>query len=145
MEFNVNLDPVTKLDPSPDLTDLDIWVLFTDGASSQSGCEAGIIVINPKGVKCSHCFRFKFRATNNKAEYEALLAGMRVAEALGADFLLVKSDSQLVVNHVLGLYKAKGDNMVVYLAKVREAMMKDGIGTPKEKSPGRCSGQDRSR
>ncbi|KAK4845460.1 hypothetical protein QYF36_005345 [Acer negundo] len=76
-------------------------------------------------VSCAftnHCFKFGFKATNNEAEYEALLAGMGVAEALGADFLLVKSDSQLVVNQ-----------------------HKDGTDTPREKSPGRCSSHDRSR
>ena len=80
------------------------WVLYTDGALSQSGCRAGIILTDPEGVECSLCFRFELRATNNEAEYEALLAGMGVAEALKVDFLLVKSDSQLVVNQVLGLY-----------------------------------------
>ena len=47
---------------------------------------------------------------------------MGVAETLGADFLIVKSDSQLVVNQVSGVYEAKGDNMAAYLAKVREAV-----------------------
>ena len=81
-------------------------------------------MIDLKGVECIHCFRFEFKATNNEAEYEALPARMGVAEALEADFLLTKSDSQLVVNQVLGVYQAKGDNMVAYLAKVREAMKK---------------------
>ncbi|KAK4840131.1 hypothetical protein QYF36_000495 [Acer negundo] len=109
-KFNVNSDPDTRPDLNPDQTNLNwpednkTWTLYTDGASSQSGYGAGIVVIELEGVECSHCFRFEFRATNNEAEYEALLAGMGVAEALGADFLLVKSDSQLIVNHVLGLY-----------------------------------------
>ena len=41
-----------------------------------------------------------------------------------AEYLLIKSDSQLVVNQVTGLYQAKGDNMVAYLAKVQEAIKK---------------------
>ena len=44
--------------------------------------------------------------------------GMKVAEELGADFLLVRSDSQLVINQVSGVYQAKGDNMLAYLKKV---------------------------
>ncbi|KAI9153391.1 hypothetical protein LWI28_010675 [Acer negundo] len=59
-------------------------------------------MINPEEVECSHSFRFGFRVTNNEAEYEALLVGMGVVEALGVDFLLVKSDSQLVVNQGVG-------------------------------------------
>ena len=49
---------------------------------------------------------------------------MRVAGALEAEYLQIKSDSQLVVNQVTGLYQAKGDNMVAYLAKVQEIMKK---------------------
>ena len=104
--------------------DYKVWILYIDGASNQSRCGAGIVLTNPKGVECNHCFRFEFRATNNEAEYEALLAGMGVAEALKVDFLLVKSDSQLVVNQVSGIYQAKGDNMIAYLDKTREAMTK---------------------
>ena len=55
-------------------------------------------------------------------EYEALLAGMKVAKELDADLLLVMSDLQLVINQVSGQYQAKGENMVAYLEKVREAM-----------------------
>ncbi|KAI9180541.1 hypothetical protein LWI28_005866 [Acer negundo] len=65
---------------------------------------------------------FEFRATNNEAKYEALLAEMKVAEELGADFLLVKSDSKLVVNQVSRLYHANGDNMISYLKQVQKAI-----------------------
>ncbi|KAI9156470.1 hypothetical protein LWI28_007262 [Acer negundo] len=118
IEFSANPDLITNPDPSQNQTDLNwpkdnkTWILYTNGASSQSGCRAETVVIDPERVECSHCFRFGFRATNNKTEYEALLARIGVAKALGADFLLVKSDSQLVVNQVLGLYQAKCDNMV---------------------------------
>ncbi|KAI9154077.1 hypothetical protein LWI28_020635 [Acer negundo] len=47
---------------------------------------------------------------------------MKVVEELGADFLLVMSDSQLVTNQISGSYQDKGDNMVAYLARVWEAM-----------------------
>ena len=103
-----DLDPANPKWPKDSKT----WVLYTDGASSQSGYRSGIILTDPGGVECSHCFRFKFRAINNEAEYDALIARMGVAESLEADFLIVKSDSQLVVNQVSGLYQAKGDNMV---------------------------------
>ena len=93
------------------------WVLYTVGTSSQSKYGARIILTDPKGVKCSHCFRFEFRAINNETEYETLLVGKGVAEALVAYFLILKSDCQLVVNQVSGLYQAKSDNMAAYLAK----------------------------
>ena len=73
-------------------------MLFIDKASNKHGCGAGIILIDPEGIESSHCLRFKFRVTNNEAEYEALLAGLKVAKELGAQFLPIKSDSQLIVN-----------------------------------------------
>ncbi|KAK0572379.1 hypothetical protein LWI29_030748 [Acer saccharum] len=71
---------------------------------------------------------------------------MKVAEELGVDFLLVKSDSQLVINQLFGVYQAKGDNMVAYLKKVQEVaarfkgMKMEQI--PREESSSRCPGQD---
>ena len=99
MEFSTTSYPDTTANPDPDPTNPDwlegskTWVLYRDGASNQSGCGAGVIVIDPEGIECSHCFRFEFKATNNEVEYEALIAGIGVAEALMADFLLIKSDS----------------------------------------------------
>ena len=104
VEFGPILDQSVLADPDPDQTDPGwpedsrIWVLYTDGALNQSGCGAGVTLINPVGVEVSHCFRFGFRATNNEVEYEALLAGMKVVGTLGAEYLQIKSDSLLVVN-----------------------------------------------
>ena len=60
------------------------WKVFVDSASSALGASAGIVIINPEGIKLEHSFRLGFRASNNEAEYEALLAGLRVALDLGA-------------------------------------------------------------
>ncbi|KAK1592620.1 hypothetical protein Q3G72_027763 [Acer saccharum] len=100
-----NPDTTAILSPDPEFlrwpTDCKAWILYTDGASNQTGCRAGIVLTDPEGIECSHCFRFKFKATNNEVEYEALLAGMKVVEELGADFLLDRSDSQLVITKYL--------------------------------------------
>src|SRR5206468_1479678 len=63
---------------------------------------------------------FKFAVTNNKAEYEALLAGLKLALKARVASVRVFSDSQLIVNHVNGDYEAKGTNMIKYLKKVKE-------------------------
>ena len=60
-----------------------------------------------------------FKATNNKAEYEALLVGLRVTTEMRVDFLDAFSDSQLVVNQVQGDYLAKDTRMVAYLDEVK--------------------------
>ena len=56
-----------------------------------------------------------FPATNNEAEYEAILMGLRVEKALGIKNLLLQSDSKLVVGQIKENYKAKEERMQKYL------------------------------
>ncbi|GJV08823.1 reverse transcriptase domain-containing protein [Tanacetum coccineum] len=63
--------------------------------------------------------RFRFEATNNEAEYEALIAGLRIAEQMGVKNLQANVDSRLVANQVNGSYVAKESGMVQYLEKVK--------------------------
>ncbi|GKD21632.1 reverse transcriptase domain-containing protein [Tanacetum coccineum] len=61
------------------------WTLFTDGSSCIDGSGAGLILTNPEGVEFTYAMRFRFEATNNEAEYEALIAGLRIAEQLSCN------------------------------------------------------------
>ncbi|GJW58008.1 reverse transcriptase domain-containing protein [Tanacetum coccineum] len=61
----------------------DPWTLFTDRSSCIDGSGAGLIITNPKGMEFTYALRFKFSSTNNEAEYEALIAGLRIAEQMG--------------------------------------------------------------
>ncbi|GKD47564.1 reverse transcriptase domain-containing protein, partial [Tanacetum coccineum] len=70
-------------------------------------------------MEFTYALRFEFTATNNEAEYEALLAGLRIAARMGVRNLEANVDSRLVANHVLGEYVAKEDNMVQYLDKTK--------------------------
>nr|GFC71581.1 reverse transcriptase domain-containing protein [Tanacetum cinerariifolium] len=63
--------------------------------------------------------RFQFTSSNNEAEYEALVAGLRIAAQMGVKNVHVSVDSKLVANQVLGTYVAKEDNMVKYLEIVK--------------------------
>ena len=78
-----------------------------DGASSALGVAAEIIVVTLEGIKLEHSFRLSFKASNNEAEYEALLAKLRVVLDLGAKEVEVYSVSRVVVNQVQGRFKAK--------------------------------------
>nr|GEW48269.1 reverse transcriptase domain-containing protein [Tanacetum cinerariifolium] len=60
----------------------DPWTLFTDGSSCIDGFGAGRILTNPEGAKFTYALRFRFDATNNEAKYEALIAGLRIAEKI---------------------------------------------------------------
>ncbi|GKA37650.1 reverse transcriptase domain-containing protein [Tanacetum coccineum] len=58
-------------------------ILFTDGSSCTDGSGAGLILTNLEGMEFTYALRFRFDATNNEAEYEALIAGLRIAEQMG--------------------------------------------------------------
>ncbi|GKA93786.1 reverse transcriptase domain-containing protein [Tanacetum coccineum] len=68
-------------------------------------------------MEFTYALHFEFTATNNEAEYEALIAGRRIAARMGVRNLEANVDSRLVANHVLGEYVAKEDNMIQYLDK----------------------------
>nr|GFB75432.1 reverse transcriptase domain-containing protein [Tanacetum cinerariifolium] len=91
------------------------WTLFTDGSSCIDGSGAGLILTNPDGVEFTYALRFQFAASNNEAEYEALIAGLRIATQMGVKNIQANVDSKLVANQVLGTYVAKEDNMIKYL------------------------------
>ncbi|KAL5582796.1 hypothetical protein UlMin_015238 [Ulmus minor] len=79
-------------------------------------------LVPPEKVRLSCALRFRFKATNNQAEYEALLAGLRLAKEVSARHLLIYSDSQLIVNQVNSEYQAKGEKMASYLEKAKELL-----------------------
>ncbi|MCI78488.1 gag-pol polyprotein, partial [Trifolium medium] len=73
-----------------------------DGASNLRGSGAGVVLEGPDGVLIEQSLKFEFRASNNQAEYEALIAGIRLAIEMGLKELRAKSDSQLVTSQVAG-------------------------------------------
>ncbi|GJW21957.1 reverse transcriptase domain-containing protein [Tanacetum coccineum] len=95
------------------------WILFTDGSSCTDGSRAGLILTNPEGMEFTYALIFRFDATNNEAEYEALIAGLMIAEQIGVKNLQANVDSCLVANQVNGTYVAKEVDMIRYLEKVR--------------------------
>ncbi|GJZ73925.1 reverse transcriptase domain-containing protein, partial [Tanacetum coccineum] len=80
------------------------WILFTDRSSCTDGSGARLILINPEGIEFTYTLTFKFDATNNEAEYEALIAGLRIAEQIGVKNLQANVDSRLVANQLNGTF-----------------------------------------
>jgi len=89
-----------------------------DEFSNQQGNGAGIILEGPNRLFIEKALTFAFKASNNQAEYEALVVGMLLAKELGAQSLLVKSDSLLVTGQVTSEYHAKDPQMASYLRYV---------------------------
>ncbi|GKD60239.1 reverse transcriptase domain-containing protein [Tanacetum coccineum] len=97
----------------------DPWKLFTDGSSCIDGFEAKLILTDLEGTEYTYALRFRFDATNNEAEYAALIAGLRIREQMGVKNLQTHVDSRLVVNQINGSYIAKEPGMIQYLEKVK--------------------------
>ncbi|XP_022157610.1 uncharacterized protein LOC111024267 [Momordica charantia] len=113
-------DFIAELTPPSLPADSDLpWTIYVDGSSNEKGCGAGILLLAPDGMRFEYALRFNFWTSNNEAEYETLLAGLRVAKGLGATHIKVFNDSQLVVNQIKEEYKAKDSRMEKYLSKVR--------------------------
>ena len=74
------------------------WTLYVDSAYNDIGSKAGMMLISPEGHKIHCSIRFGFNASNNEAEYEALIVGLRLVRELQVHNMKIFSDSQLVVN-----------------------------------------------
>ena len=86
----------------PDKDDFEkpIWILHVDGSSTKGGSGAGLVLTGSHGVKILYALKFRFEASNNEAEYEALIAGIRLAKDIGAEKLEVFSNSMLIVQQL---------------------------------------------
>ncbi|KAJ0947497.1 putative ribonuclease H [Helianthus annuus] len=98
----------------------DPWILHTDGSSNVKGTGLGILLKSPQGDIIPHSIACEFQATNNEAEYEALVAGLQIAKDMGVKYLKVFVDSLLITNHFNGSYAVKGEKLTKYLEIVKE-------------------------
>ncbi|GAU52027.1 hypothetical protein TSUD_418500, partial [Trifolium subterraneum] len=112
-------DFILELSSPPEATSMQPWTLSVDGASNIRGSGAGVVLEGPDGVLIEQSLRFAFKASNNQAEYEALIAGMRLAKEMEVADLRAKSDSQLVTSQVSGEFQAKDPQLIKYLEQVR--------------------------
>ena len=78
----------------------------------------GLVLISPEGITIEKSLRRGFSATNNEAEYEALLEGMSMIQKLGGKSINMFSDSRLVVGKVNEELEARDERMQEYLVQV---------------------------
>jgi hypothetical protein len=99
------------LPPAPDST---CWRMNFDGSKMLGGLGAGVVFTSPKGDKLHYVLQIHFRASNNVAEYEALVHGLKLAKEIGIQRILCFRNSDLVVHQVSGDWDAKDANMASY-------------------------------
>ena len=118
--WSTNLTTKEVSESSPDLHKSEpTWVLHVDGASNSQESSACLIIAGPDGFVFEYALRFSFKATNNQAEYEALITGPKLATHLEAKNLKVLIDSQLVVGQTTEEYEAWDPTLAKYLEKVK--------------------------
>ena len=87
------------------------WTIQTDGSLAQKRGGVGVVITTLDGEMLNYGVQLKFSATNNEAEYEGILTGLRVEKALGVKNLLLQSDSKLVIGQIKEEYEAKKERM----------------------------------
>src|SRR4051812_1187065 len=92
------------------------WTMHFDGSNREVGAGVGVILTSPQGDKMKYVLQMKFRASNNEAEYDALIHGMRMAKICGATRLVIYGDSNLVVQQTMNKCNAHAANMIAYRA-----------------------------
>ncbi|RDX78974.1 hypothetical protein CR513_40669, partial [Mucuna pruriens] len=115
IKAQVLADFVNELSPDDRLTEEGgEWYLSIDGSTNQAGSGAGVILEGPGGILVEQSLHFEFRASNNQAGYEALLARMRLARDLEAKVLTTKSDSKLVTGKINNEYQTRDPQLSRY-------------------------------
>ena len=96
-----------------------LWNIYTDGSSNRQASGAGVVLFTPEEDKIECMIQLEFHATNNKAEYEALIAGLDLARVVGLKNMIIHCDSQVVTSQVNGGYECKNERMKRYLDEVK--------------------------
>lgn len=94
--------------------------MFVDEVPNVRGFGVGIIMISPEGLRLEKSLRLGFQASNNEVDYEALIAGLRVAWKLGADEVEIFSNSRLVVSQVEESFEVKDPHYVIVLEVLQD-------------------------
>src|SRR5436190_2667779 len=100
---------------TPTITEkLEYWTMYFDGSLMIEGAGAAIVLISPTGERLKYILQIYFPVSNNAAEYEALLHGLRIAISLGIRWLAIRGDSEIVVNQVQKEYSCTSTKTSAY-------------------------------
>jgi ribonuclease HI len=97
----------------------ELWTMYFDGSLMKTGAGAGLLFISPLGEHVRYVLRLHFPASNNVAEYEALVNGLCIAVELGVRCLDARGDSRLVIDQVMKNSQCRDRKMEAYCDEVR--------------------------
>jgi ribonuclease HI len=99
--------------------DAEAWIVFGDGSWGTFDVGAAVVPVAPSKVRTCYAITLDFSCTNNIAEYEALLLGIRKLKAMGIKRAILKTDSQVISGHVDKSSTARDPKLEKYLDAVR--------------------------
>jgi ribonuclease HI len=97
----------------------ELWTMYFDGSLMKTRAGAGLLFVSPLGKHVRYVLRLHFPASNNMAEYEALVNGLCIAVELGVRCLDARGDSQLVIDQVMKNSHCRDQKMEAYCDEVR--------------------------
>ena len=105
----------------PAKPDPNFWRMHFDGSKSNDGLGAGVVLTSPKRDQLKYVLQIHFAASNNVAEYEALVHGLKVAKEIGIRRIKCYGDSDLIVQQTSGNWDALDANMALYRFQIGRA------------------------
>jgi hypothetical protein len=96
----------------------ELWTMYFDGWLMKTGAGAGLLFISPLGIHIHYVIWLHFTASNNVAEYKALVNSLRITIELGVRHLDVRGDSQLMIDQVMKDSSCHDPKMEAYCKEV---------------------------
>jgi len=115
-DFAAELTPSSAGDEHPSL------ILHVDGSSNERSCGVGVVLEGPDEIVIEQALKFEFKTSNNQAEYEAIIAGLHLAQELEITKLICKSDSRLVIGQLNDEYEVRESLLQQYYHLVKQLM-----------------------
>jgi ribonuclease HI len=115
----------TETQQPPSVEKPEHWKMYFDGSLNLEGASASVLFISPQGDHLKYVLQIHYKASNNGAEYEILIYGMRIAVSLGIKRLIAYGDSKVVIDKVNKACDVKKETMNTFCVEVRK--LKDHV------------------
>jgi ribonuclease HI len=96
------------------------WIMYFDGTLNLEGAGTGVLFISPQGEQLKYVLQIHYKASNNGAEYDALIHSLRIAVSFGIKRLLAFGDSKVVIEQVNKEWDCVKDTMDAYCAEIQK-------------------------
>jgi ribonuclease HI len=108
----------TEIQMSPLKERPEHWIMYFDGTLNLEGAGAEVLLIYPHGEQLKYVLQIHYKASNNGAEYEALIHRLRIAVSLGIKRLQAFGDSKVVIEQVNKEWDCVKDTMDAYCVEI---------------------------